>query len=153
AYEIKEELENAGYLRKRQTKKRKSNGKPSIEKYLSSDDVEIYVGKNNLQNDYLTHKLARRHEWWFHAKDMPGSHVLVRSDADELSETTIRTAAQLAAYFSKGRLSSSVPIDYTRVRHVKKIPAAHLGLVTYENQKTIYIDPDEAFIMNLKKLK
>ena len=153
AYEIKEELENAGYLRKRQTKKRKSNGKPSIEKYLSSDDVEIYVGKNNLQNDYLTHKLARRHEWWFHAKDMPGSHVLVRSDADELSETTIRTAAQLAAYFSKGRLSSSVPIDYTRVRHVKKIPAAHLGLVTYENQKTIYIDPDEAFIINLKKLK
>lgn len=153
AYEIKEELENAGYLRKRQTKKRKQSSKPSIEKYLSADDVEIYVGKNNLQNDYLTHKLAKRHEWWFHAKDMPGSHVLVRSDIEELSETTIRTAAQLASYFSKGRISSSVPVDYTRVRNVKKIPAAHLGLVTYENQKTIYIDPDEAFIMNLKKLK
>ncbi len=84
---------------------------------------------------------------------MPGSHVLVRSDADELSEATIRSAAQLASYFSKGRLSSSVPIDYTRVRHVKKVPAAHLGFVTYDNQKTIYIDPDEHFVMNLKKLK
>ena len=153
AYEIKEELELAGYLRKRQTKKRKANGKPSIEKYLSTDGVEIFVGKNNLQNDYLTHKFARRHEWWFHAKDMPGSHVLVRSDMDELSEATIRSAAQLASYFSKGRLSSSVPIDYTRVRHVKKVPAAHLGFVTYDNQKTIYIDPDESFIMNLKKVK
>ena len=153
AYEIKEELELAGYLRKRQVKKRKSNGKPNIEKYLSTDGLEIFVGKNNLQNDYLTHKFARRHEWWFHAKDMPGSHVLVRSEADELSEATIRSAAQLASYFSKGRLSSSVPIDYTRVRHVKKVPAAHLGFVTYENQKTIYIDPDEAFIMNLTKLK
>ena len=153
AYEIKEELELAGYLRKRQVKKRKSNGKPNIEKYLSTDGLEIFVGKNNLQNDYLTHKFARRHEWWFHAKDMPGSHVLVRSEADELSEATIRSAAQLASYFSKGCLSSSVPIDYTRVRHVKKVPAAHLGFVTYENQKTIYIDPDEAFIMNLTKLK
>ena len=84
---------------------------------------------------------------------MPGSHVLVRSDMDELSEVTIRSAAQLASYFSKGRLSSSVPIDYTRVRHVKKVPAAHLGFVTYDNQKTIYIDPDESFIMNLKKVK
>lgn len=153
AYEIKEELELAGYLRKKQSKKRKGSSKPNIEKYLSPDGVEIFVGKNNLQNDYLTHKFARRHEWWFHAKDMPGSHVLVRSEADELSEATIRAAAQLASYFSKGRLSSSVPIDYTRVRHVKKVPAAHLGFVTYENQKTIYIDPDEHFIMTLKKLK
>ncbi|MDE5977831.1 MAG: NFACT family protein, partial [Turicibacter sp.] len=113
AYEIKEELEGAGYLSKRQTKKRKTSCKPAIEKYVSPDDIEIFVGKNNLQNDYLTHKFARRHEWWFHAKDMPGSHVVVRSEADELSEATIRSAAQLAAYFSKGRLSSSVPIDYT----------------------------------------
>lgn len=152
-YEIKEELELAGYLRKRQVKKRKGSGKPNVEKYMTADGVEIYVGKNNLQNDYLTHKFARRHEWWFHAKDMPGSHVLVRSDADELSETTIRTAAQLASYFSKGRLSSSVPVDYTRVRNVKKVPAAHLGFVTYDHQKTIYIDPDEEFIMSIQKLK
>ena len=152
-HEIKEELELAGYLRKRQTKKRKSNSKPNIEKYLSTDGVELYIGKNNLQNDYLTHKFARRHEWWFHVKDMPGSHVLVRSDVDQLSEATIRSAAQLAAYFSKGRISSSVPVDYTRVRNVKKVPAAHLGFVTYDNQKTIYIDPEENFIMNLEKLK
>ena len=153
AYEIKEELELAGYLRRRQSKKRQLAGKPNIEKYLSPDGVELYIGKNNLQNDYLTHKFARRHEWWFHAKEMPGSHVLVRSDADSLSEDTIRAAAQLAAYFSKGRLSSSVPVDYTRVRHVKKVPATHLGFVTYDHQKTIYIDPDEAFIMSLEKGK
>ncbi|HAX74055.1 MAG TPA: hypothetical protein DCY20_11070 [Firmicutes bacterium] len=153
AHEIKEELEGAGYLRKRQSKKRKSNGKPNIEKYKSPDDLEIYIGKNNLQNDYLTHKLARRNEWWFHAKDMPGSHVVVRTEVDELTEATIRCAAQLAAYFSKGRQSSSVPIDYTRVRNVKKVPGAHLGFVTYENQKTIYIDPDETYIMNITKLK
>lgn len=152
-YEMKEELELAGYLRKRQTKKRKSSNKPNIEKYLSPDGIQLYVGKNNLQNDYLTHQLGRRHEWWFHVKDMPGSHVLVRSDSDSLSEATIRAAAQLASYFSKGRQSSSVPVDYTRVRHVKKIPAAHLGFVTYDHQKTIYIDPDEAFIMSLEKLK
>ena len=152
-HEIKEELELTGYLRKRQSKKRKTNSKPNIEKYLSPDGVEIFIGKNNLQNDYLTHKFARRHEWWFHAKDMPGSHVLIRSDVEQLTETTIRAAAQLAAYFSKGRLSSSVPVDYTRVRNVKKIPAAHLGFVTYDNQKTIYIDPDESFIMSLEKLK
>jgi len=151
--EIKEELELAGYLRKRQTKKRKTTNKPNIEKYLTPDGEEIYIGKNNLQNDYLTHKLARRNEWWFHAKDMPGSHVLVRNQQDQLSEITIRTAAGLAAYFSKGRLSSSVPVDYTRVRHVKKVPASHLGFVTYDHQKTIYIDPDESLIMSLKKLK
>ncbi|MGL4335535.1 MAG: Rqc2 family fibronectin-binding protein [Turicibacter sp.] len=153
ATEMKEELESTGYLRKRQSKKRKSNGKPNIEKYLSPDQVEIFIGKNNLQNDYLTHKFARRNEWWFHAKDMPGSHVLVRSEDLELSEATIRCAAQLASYYSKGRQSSSVPVDYTRVRQVKKIPAAHLGFVTYEHQKTIYIDPDEGYIMNLTKLK
>jgi len=151
--EIKEELEQGGYLRRRQAKKRKTDRKPNIEKYLSPDGVEIFLGKNNLQNDYLTHKFGRRNEWWFHAKDMPGSHVLVRSESDNLSEDTIRAAAQLASYFSKGRDSSSVPVDYTRVRNVKKVPAAHLGFVTYENQKTIYIDPDEALIMGLQKVK
>lgn len=151
--EIKEELEAGGYLRRRQGKRRKTSAKPNIEKYLSPDGVEIFLGKNNLQNDYLTHKFGRRNEWWFHAKDMPGSHVLVRSEEENLSEDTIRAAAQLASYFSKGRDSSSVPVDYTRVRNVKKVPAAHLGFVTYENQKTIYIDPDEALIMGLQKVK
>ncbi len=153
ALEIKEELESLGYLRKRLSKKRKGSAKPNVEAYQSPDGLDILVGKNNLQNDYLTHKLAKRHEWWFHAKDMPVSHVVVRSDADDLSEATIRCAAQLAAFYSKGRQSSSVPVDYTRVKNVKKIPAAQLGFVSYEHQKTIYIDPDESFIMNLTRLK
>ena len=153
ALEIKEELENNGYLRKRLGKRKKQSSRPTFETYLSPDGVEILVGKNNIQNDYLTHKHAKRFEWWAHAKDMPGSHVIIRSDADELSEATIRSAAQLAAYFSKGRDSSSVPIDYTRVKNVKKIPAAHLGFVTYDQQKTIYIDPDESLILALEKKK
>ena len=152
-YEMKEELEMGGYLRKRQSRKRKSPSKPTLERYVTSESVEIFVAKNNLQNDYLTHKFARRHEWWFHAKDMPGSHVLVRSDADALSEETIRTAAHLAAYYSKGRQSSSVPVDYTRVRNIKKVPASHLGYVTYEGQKTIYIDPDEDMVMSFTRAK
>ncbi len=153
ALEIKEELETTGYLRRRLTKKRKGSARPTFETYLSPDGVEILVGKNNIQNDYLTHKLARRHEWWAHAKDMPGSHVIIRTEVDELTEDTIRCAAQLAAFFSKGRHSSSVPIAYTRAKNVKKIPAAHLGFVSYEHQKTLYIDPDESYIMNLTKPK
>lgn len=148
ALEIREELELSGYLKKQQTKKRK-NVKPKYSTYLSPDGVEILVGKNNMQNDYLTHKLAKRNETWMHAKDIPGSHIVIKNE-DNLSEDTIRTAAQLAAYFSKARQSSSVPVDYTKVKHVKKIPGGKLGFVSYDNQKTIYIDPDEEFILNLK---
>ena len=152
-YEIKEELQAGGYLKRQAVKGKKKSALPKPEVYLSPDGIEILTGKNNLQNDYVTHKLARRLEWWFHAKDMPGSHVVVRSSEDKLSEVTIRCAANLAAYFSKGRNSSSVAIDYTRIRNIKKVPNSHLGFVTYEGQKTIYIDPDESEIMGLEKVK
>lgn len=149
ALEIRQELVEGRYLKRRRVSKQKKNKKPLYETFIV-DDIEILVGKNNLQNDYLTHKLASKNDTWMHAKDMPGSHVIIRSD-NELSENVLRTAAQLAAYYSKGKLSSSVPIDYTKIKYVKKVSGAKPGFVTYEFQKTIYIDPDEDFIHSLKK--
>ena len=147
--EIKEELEENKYIKKKDVKKKRKN-KPNFETFYDADGVEILVGKNNLQNDYITHKLAKHNEVWFHTKDAPGSHVLVRKQLP-LSETTIRCAAQLAAYYSKMRKSSSVPIDYVEVRHLKKVPGRVGSYVTYKTNKTIYIDPDEEFVINLRK--
>jgi predicted ribosome quality control (RQC) complex YloA/Tae2 family protein len=152
-YEIQDELRLRGYLKKRQEKKAKKVAKPNVDRYLTKNNIELVVGKNNLQNDYVTHKLGKRHEWWFHAKDMPGSHVLVRSSEEKLEEAEIRAAANLAAYFSKGKDSSSVAIDYTQIKNLKKVPGSALGFVTYDTYKTIYIDPDEEDVMALKKIK
>jgi len=152
-YEIQDELRNRGYLKKRTERKGKRPSKPNIDRYVTESGIEILVGKNNLQNDYITHTASRRHEWWFHVKDMPGSHVVVKSDADQLEELEIRTAANLAAYFSKGKYSSSVAIDYTQIKNLKKVPGSAIGFVTYDVYKTIYIDPDEAEILNLKRVK
>ncbi|WP_102262143.1 Rqc2 family fibronectin-binding protein [Mesobacillus jeotgali] len=149
--EIREELIEGGYIRARQKKgnKNKQNLKPLLEKYRSSDDTEILVGKNNKQNDYLTNKVAARDEIWLHTKDIPGSHVVIRSK--EPSEETILEAAQMAAYFSKARNSSSVPVDFTKVRHVKKPAGAKPGFVIYEQQQTVYVTPDEDMILKLKQ--
>jgi len=152
-YEIQDELRNLGYLKKRIERKGKKPSKPNIDRYVTENDVEILVGKNNLQNDYVTHKVGRRYEWWFHAKDMPGSHVVVKSDVDQLEEAEIRTAANLAAYFSKGKHSSSVAVDYTQIKNLKKVPGSAQGFVTYDVYKTIYIDPDEAEVLALKRVK
>jgi predicted ribosome quality control (RQC) complex YloA/Tae2 family protein len=149
--EIREELVEGGYIRARQKKsnKNKQNLKPVLEKYQSSDGTEIIVGKNNKQNDYLTNKAAARDDIWLHTKDIPGSHVVIRSK--EPSEDTILEAAQIAAYFSKARNSSSVPVDFTKVRHVKKPSGAKPGFVIYEQQQTIYVTPDEDMILKLKQ--
>ncbi|MCF6137046.1 Rqc2 family fibronectin-binding protein [Pseudalkalibacillus berkeleyi] len=147
--EIREELEEGHYLKKRKNvRKRKKNDKPSIEKYLSSSNVEIWVGKNNKQNDYLTNKFANAYDIWLHTKDIPGSHVVIRNS--EPDETTIMEAANIAAYFSKAKHSSSVPVDYTHVKHVKKPSGAKPGFVTYDNQKTVHITPDENLVYNLR---
>ncbi len=136
--EIAEELKANGYLHEKPAKVKKAA--PTFEVFASPDGIEIVVGKNNLQNDHITHKLAKPTEWWFHAKDIPGSHVLVHSPGP-LSEATIRCAANLAAFHSKARFSGSVPVDYTLVKNVKKIPGMPGSFVTITGQKTIYIDP------------
>jgi len=147
--EIREELAEQGYLKLRYSKKKKKPVKPEPERYISSTGIAISVGKNNKQNDMLTFKIAKRTDIWLHTKDIPGSHVVIHSS--EPDETTLREAATLAAYFSKARESSSVPVDYTDIRQVKKPNGAKPGFVIYFEQKTLYIDPDEALILQLKK--
>lgn len=149
--EIREELIEGGYIRDRQRRnaKKLSNAKPILDHYLSSDGTELIVGKNNKQNDYLTNKLAARDEIWLHTKDIPGSHVVIRSK--DPSERTIHEAANLAAYFSKARNSSSVPVDFTKVRYVKKPNGAKPGFVIYDNQQTVYVTPEDEMVLKLKK--
>ncbi|WP_370221616.1 NFACT family protein [Cytobacillus sp.] len=149
--EIREELVEGGYIRERQKRgnKKQQNLKPVLDRYTASDGTEILVGKNNKQNDYLTNKLAARDEIWLHTKDIPGSHVVIRSK--EPAENTILEAASLAAYFSKARHSSSVPVDFTQVRHVKKPSGAKPGFVIYDQQQTVYVTPDDETVLSLKQ--
>jgi len=147
--EIKDELMNKKFI-KRSQKNKKRKFKPNFDTYFDVEGNEILVGKNNTQNEYITHKLARHNEVWFHAKEAPGSHVVIRKTLP-LSENSIRTCAQLAAYFSKMRGSSSVPVDYVEVRYIKKVPGRINSFVTYKNHKTIYIDPQQDFILQLQK--
>lgn len=147
--EIREELREGGYLRKQRQGKRKKSTKPVPEEFMSTDGTTILVGKNNKQNEYVTNRLAHRNDMWLHTKDIPGSHVVIRSANP--SEATLLEAAQLAAYFSKAQQSSSVPVDYTFIRHVKKPSGAKPGYVTYDNQQTIYVTPEQSIVEKLKK--
>ena len=147
--EIREELAEQGLLRLRHAKRKKKPTKPEPEKFISSSGIAISVGKNNKQNDFLTFKIAKRNEVWLHTKDIPGSHVVIHSENPD--DTTIKEAAILSAYFSKARESSSVPVDYTEIRHVKKPNGSKPGFVIYFEQKTVYVTPDEAVVMQLKK--
>ena len=138
ALEIKDELIRYGYLRKKihQIKKKKK----IILYQVNFGEYIITFGKNNIQNDYLTFDYAKPNYLWFHAKDYHGAHLVINSDKP--SEEAIRMCANLAAYFSQGRLSSSVPVDYCLVKDVKKIKGGKAGFVTIKNYKTIYIDPE-----------
>ncbi|WP_033543688.1 Rqc2 family fibronectin-binding protein [Planococcus sp. CAU13] len=147
--EIREELAEQGYMKAQKSKKKKKPVKPSVEAYISSTGVPISVGKNNKQNDYVTFKVAAKSDTWLHTKDIPGSHVVIHHP--EPDETTIMEAATIAAYFSKARESSSVPVDYTEVRQVKKPNGAKPGFVIYFEQKTVFVTPDEELVIKLKK--
>lgn len=144
--EIKQDLtSNSSRFKAKALKQNKSKKKKIEIQHFSFEDVIIYIGKNNIQNDYLSNKLARNNDFWFHVKDSSGAHIVVsvpnNYDKYEMSENVIRLASNLAAYFSKYSNSSSVPVDYTKVRYLKKIPGSMGYHVTYTNQKTIYIDP------------
>jgi len=116
--------------------------------YVGSNFV-VYIGKNNIQNDFLTFKFAQKNDVWFHVKDAPSAHVLLRSH-DEIDETMIRTAANLCANYSKLSKSSSVEVMYTTINHIKKIPKAPLGMVSVKQYTTIFIDPDTSLLSQLK---
>ena len=147
--EIREELMEQGLLKMRASKKKKKPVKPTPEKYFAADGTEISVGKNNKQNDFVTFKLARKTDTWLHTKDIPGSHVVIHSENP--SELALLEAANLAAYFSKARESSSVPVDYTVIKQVKKPNGAKPGFVIYFEQTTLFVTPDEEKIRNMKK--
>ncbi|WP_208560161.1 NFACT RNA binding domain-containing protein [Marinilactibacillus kalidii] len=148
--EIRDELQSGGYIKKKRKPlkgKKKPASKP--DEFISSDGTTILVGKNNIQNDQLTLKTARKSDWWLHTKDIPGSHVIVRSE--EPSEKTLEEAAAIAAYFSKYRLSASVPVDAVQVRQIKKPNGAKPGFVIYEGQTTYYVTPTDDLIKSLRK--
>lgn len=147
--EIREELREEGYLKKRRKPKKKNKpNRPLPEEFRSSEGTVILVGKNNRQNEYVTMKMAHRDDIWLHTKDIPGSHVVIRDKNP--NETTLLEAAELAAYFSQAKESSSVPVDYTKVRHVRKPNGAKPGFVTYDNQKTLFVTPAKSIVKELK---
>lgn len=138
--ELYEELEKEGYLKKK--KKNNKKKKDSDENYITlktEDGFDIYVGKNNRQNDYLTHKKAKKNDLWFHVKDAPGSHVILKNDNRDFTNNSLLTAAKLAAKYSSLSKSQNIPVDYTFKMYVKRHPAKKPGLVTYTNYKTINI--------------
>lgn len=139
--QIKEELVESGYIRRKGgSKKAKITSRPFH--YLSSDGFHIYVGKNNLQNDELTFKFATGGDWWFHAKQMPGSHVVLKTEGAEVPDRAFEEAARLAAYYSKGRGQDKVEIDYVRKKQVKKPAGAKPGFVVYYTNYSMTIDTD-----------
>ena len=146
--EIREELIQTGFIRRRQREKIQKRKKP--EKYLSTDgQTIILVGRNNLQNDELTFKMAKKEELWFHAKDIPGSHVVITGNLHP-SDDVKTDAAELAAYFSKARLSNLVQVDMIEVKKLNKPTGGKPGFVTYTGQKTLRVTPDEVKIKSMK---
>ena len=145
ALDIKEELTKYSYIKKPSSKNKK---KQKINLYqFEIDGYTVTFGKNNTQNNYLTFDYAKNNYTWFHAKGFHGCHLVVNTN--QLNEKIIRTCANIAAYYSQGRYSSSVPVDYCQIKDVKKIKGGKLGFVTYKNYKTIYIDPIEDRQLNI----
>lgn len=139
--QIKEELTDAGFVKRKFTKKKvKISSKPFH--YLSSDGYHMYVGKNNIQNEELTFHFATGNDWWFHAKGCPGSHVIVKTNGDELPDKTFEEAGKLAAYYSKNRGSEKIEIDYIEKKHVKKPNGGKPGFVVYYTNYSLMIDSD-----------
>lgn len=147
--QIKEELMQSGYIRRKYTKKKEKITSRPLH-YISSDGYHMYVGKNNLQNDELTFSFANGNDWWFHAKQTPGSHVIVKTNGDELPDRTFEEAGRLAAYYSKRQGSDKVEIDYVEKKHVKKPNGAKPGFVVYYTNYSLVIDSD---ISNIKAVQ
>ena len=147
---LRSELEEENYLKVKQKNKSKKKLVINPLSFISSDGFIILVGKNNKENDQLTLKTAKSHDLWLHVKDIPGSHVIVRCN-DKIPQTTLTEAAELAAYYSKSRYSSNVPVDYTLKKYVKKPTGAKPGMVIYTEQKTLFVTPNEEKIALLRK--
>ncbi len=141
---IRSELIAEGYLNRKVNPKKQKQTASKPMHFVSSDGFDIYVGKSNAQNDYLTLRFANSSDWWFHTKNIHGSHTVIKLGLDkEVPKSTITEAAQIAAYYSKGRDSSQVPVDFTRIKNVRKPNGAKPGMVIYDHYNTIYVTPKE----------
>ena len=149
---IRAELADEGYIRKQTTKKKGDSANLSKpHHFVSSDGFDIYVGKNNIQNDILSLKFANSSDIWFHTKNIHGSHTIIKLGIDkDVPKQTILEAASLAAYYSKARQSSNVPVDYTTIKNVKKPSGAKPGMVIYNSYNTIYIEPKSPEELGIK---
>lgn len=148
--DIYSELIAEGFMKKKGKTKKAKEYKKELTTYVSSKGHEIIVGKNNLQNDMLTFKIGKKEDYWFHAKDMPGSHVIIRTNGDELDDSEYVEAARVAAFYSKGKNSGFVEIDYTKKSNVKKPAGAKPGFVIYDTNYSMLVEPDISGI-NLKQ--
>ena len=147
---IRDELEKGGYVKSRKgNKQKKDKPLPPIE-FKSSDDFTILVGRNNVQNDILTLKTAKNYDMWLHVQKHAGSHTVIIADKKEITETAIYEAACIAAYHSKAKDSSSVAVDYTLIKNVKKPVGAKPGKVIYNTYNTVYVTPQKELIEKLK---
>lgn len=142
--EIAEELKEQGYIKRQEKGKPKKQKQAMPEERKTSDGFTVFIGKNNKQNDFLTCKMAHGNDLWFHTKDIHGSHVVMRFENDrEFTDSSIVEAAQFAAFYSKAKNSDNVPVDYTKIKFVKKPTGAKPGYVIYTNNKTVYVTPKE----------
>lgn len=149
--EVRQELVEQGYLTAKRKESAKKHDKVSPPLHFkSSDGLDILVGKNNRQNDLLTMKMASSNDIWLHTRNIPGSHVIIRKLQHDIPDSTLLEAAVLAAYYSKAKLSSNVPVDYTTVKNIKKPGGAKPGMVIYENFKTVIVTPDENIAKRLR---
>lgn len=151
--DIKDELIRLGYAKApyRYKVKKDNDVLTRPNEFISSDGFTILVGKNNKQNDFLTLRIADPEDIWMHTKNIPGSHVIIKCAGKEVPDDTLYEAAMLAAFYSKGRMSSKVPVDYTMKKHVKKPSGSKPGMVIYETNNTIYVTPTEELTVKLKK--
>jgi len=141
--QIREELSAYGYVKHRLPAGKKNRIVSKPLHFVSGDGFDIYVGKNNYQNEELTFKIATGNDWWFHAKDMPGSHVIVKSDGRELPDSTFEEAASLAAWYSRGQKSDKVEVDYIQKKHVKKTAGGPPGFVIYHTNWSMMVKPKQ----------
>ena len=148
--DLRRELVDTGYIRAAAGKKREKVKAQAPLRFLSSDGREILVGRSNLQNDELTTRLGRRTDYWLHTQKIHGSHVLIRCEGEEPSETCIREAAVIAAWYSQGRGGGKIPVDYTMLRFVRKPSGSLPGKVLYTDYKTIMVESDEELVNRLR---
>ena len=153
--EIKKELSDAGFIRSHVNDKGKKQSRDSSRSfplhYISSDGLHMYVGKNNYQNEYITFKLASGNDWWFHAKDIPGSHVIVKCEGAMLPDRTYEEAASLAAHYSGSGESSKVEVQYTQKKNLKKPPGAKPGFVVFNTYYSMAAGTDISGIREIKQ--